>query len=109
MKTLSIQGLERISSKKLSVRRRFSRFRPLQVSICERAWRYIDSVTPAIVDRDEYSEMMRNIATIVQDALDYVNAYVNHKNGTAPLHPREYARKYGFSTLPYFDDILGLT
>ena len=70
---------------------------------------YIDSVTPAIVDRDEYSEMMRNIATIVQDVLDYVNAYVNHKNGTAPLHPREYARKYGFSTLPYIDQILGQT
>ena len=52
--------------------------------------------------------MMKNISTIVQDVLEYVNTYVNHKNGTAPLHPREYARKYGFSTLPYFDDILGL-
>ena len=70
---------------------------------------YIDAVTPAIVDRDEYSEMMRNLPTIAQDVLDYVNVYVNHKKGTAPLHPREYARKYGFSSLPYFDEILGLT
>ncbi|MBQ6399202.1 MAG: hypothetical protein IJI21_03685 [Clostridia bacterium] len=70
---------------------------------------YIDAVTPAIVDRDEYSEMMRNISTIAQDVLDYINGYVNHKNGTIPLHPREYIRKYGFSTLPYFDELLGLT
>ena len=70
---------------------------------------YIDSATPAIVDQDEYSEMMKNLPAIVQQVLDYVNAYIGHKNGTAPLHPREYARRYGFSTLPYFDSILGLS
>jgi hypothetical protein len=70
---------------------------------------YIDSATPAIVDQDEYSEMMKNLPAIVQQVLDYVNAYIGHKNGTAPLHPREYTRRYGFSTLPYFDSILGLS
>ena len=59
---------------------------------------YIDSATPAIVDQDEYSEMMKNLPAIVQQVLDYVNAYIGHKNGTAPLHPREYTRRYGFST-----------
>jgi hypothetical protein len=70
---------------------------------------YIDSATPAIVDQDEYSEMMKNLPAIVQQVLDYVNAYIGHKNGTAPLHPREYTRRYSFSTLPYFDSILGLS
>jgi hypothetical protein len=69
---------------------------------------YIDSITPAVVDRDEYSEMMRNLSSIAQEVLDYVDVYIGHKSGMTPLHPREYARRYGFSTLPYFDDILGL-
>ena len=42
---------------------------------------YIDSATPAIVDQDEYSEMMKNLPAIVQQVLDYVNAYIGHKNG----------------------------
>ena len=69
---------------------------------------YIDSVTPAIVDSDEYGEMMRNLPRIIGEVLTYTNTYINHKNGTSPLHEREYNRKYRFSTLPYFDKILGL-
>ena len=69
---------------------------------------YIDSITPAIVDQDEYSEMMKNLTRITREVLDYVDTYINHTNGTKPLHPREYKRRYGYSTLPYFDDILGV-
>ena len=69
---------------------------------------YIDTTTPAVVDHDEYSEMMKNISLITQEVLDYTNTYIEHKNGNKPLHPKQYARKYGFSSLPYFDDILGL-
>jgi len=70
---------------------------------------YIDSSARAVVDQDEYNEMMKNLPLIVQEVLDYVNAYISHKIGDVPLHPRDYARKYGFSTLPYFEDILGIT
>ena len=69
---------------------------------------YIDSSVRAIVDNDEYSEMMRNLPKIVSDELDYVNTYISHKDGTATLHPREYKRRYGYSTLPYFVSILGV-
>ncbi len=62
----------------------------------------------AIVDQDEYAEMKRNLETIVTSALSYVDTYINHVTGKAILHPREYARKYQFSTLPYFHDVMGI-
>lgn len=64
------------------------------------------SITAAIVDQDEYTEMMKNLPTIVQEANDYVDTYINHINGTTPLHPRGFSRKYQYSTLPYFHDIM---
>ena len=57
---------------------------------------------------DVYPEMMRNLPTIVREATDYVDTYINHVNGTAPIHPRAFARKYQYSTLPYFHDIMGI-
>ena len=69
---------------------------------------YIDSVSPAIVDQDEYSEMMQHLSQIVEEELEYVNTYIKHKKGEKTIHPREYARKYGYSTLSYFDTILGI-
>ena len=69
---------------------------------------YFDSTTTALVDQDEYAEMMRNLPTIVQEANDYVDTYINHVNGTAPMHPRAFSRKYQYSTLPYFHDIMGI-
>lgn len=69
---------------------------------------YFDSTTTAIVDQDEYAEMMKNLPTIVQEANDYVNTYINHVTRTAPMHPRAFSRKYQYSTLPYFHDIMGV-
>ena len=69
---------------------------------------YFDSATAASVDQDEYAEMMRNLPTIVEEATDYVDTYINHVNGTATMHPRAFARRYQYSTLPYFHDILGI-
>ena len=69
--------------------------------------RYFDSSMTAIVDQDEYSEMMKKLPIIVQETKDYVDTYINHINGTAPIHPRAVSRKYQYSTLPYFHDILG--
>jgi hypothetical protein len=69
---------------------------------------YLDSSTKAIVDPDEYTEMMRNLPKITKEAINYVDTYINHINGSAIIHAREFARNYQFSTLPYFHDIMGI-
>lgn len=68
---------------------------------------YLDTAQ-AMVDNDEHTETMTNIRKIVSDAVAYVDGYMNHVNGTKRLHAREYQRKYGYSSLPYFHDIMGL-
>lgn len=70
--------------------------------------RYLDSNRPAVVDQDEYNEMRANLPKIVEQVNRYVCTYMNHVTGKKTLHQREYTRKYGFSTLPYFHDILGI-
>ena len=67
---------------------------------------YLDTATTAIVDRDEYTELMQNLCAIVLEASHYVSTYIRHVTGISTLHPREYVRKYQYSTLPYFHDIL---
>ena len=67
---------------------------------------YFDSTTAAIVDQDEYTEMMQKLPTIVKEVNDYVNTYISHMNGTIPLHPKAFLRKYQYSTLAYFHDLL---
>jgi hypothetical protein len=69
---------------------------------------FLDEGT-AVVDSDEYKAVMNNLSEIVSGALSYVDNYVSHINGTKRLHEREFARRYSFSTLPYFHDILGLS
>jgi len=69
---------------------------------------YIDSVSTAVIDQDEYNEMMVNLQQIVTEVLDYIDTYINHINGISPLHPRQFARRYRFSTLAYFHDVLGI-
>lgn len=66
---------------------------------------YLDT-KKAIIDRDEYKETIKHLPRIVKEVEDYITTYVSHVDGTMPLHPKEYARKYQFSTLPYFHDIL---
>lgn len=68
---------------------------------------YLDDKN-VVVDQDEYVEAIRNAKTIVADAVDYVETYIGHINGTAPLHTRDFERKYKFSTLKYYHNILGL-
>lgn len=69
---------------------------------------YIDSTAKVVVDNDEYTAMMKHISTIVEDVHNYIQKYVNHVEGTKVLHPREYTRRYQYSTLPYFHPELGL-
>lgn len=68
---------------------------------------YIENV-PAVIDKDEYNETMINIEKIVSDAIGYVDTYIAHIKGEKVLHERDYGRKYGYSTLPYFHDVLEL-
>ena len=70
---------------------------------------YLDSSTHAIVDQDEYNEMKRNLSVIVQEVNDYVDTYINHIKGITVLHPKQYARRYQYATLPYFHDIMEIT
>lgn len=63
---------------------------------------------PAVIDKDEYNETMIHIEKIVSEAILYVDTYISHIKAERMLHEREFMRKYGFSTLPYFHDVLGL-
>lgn len=67
---------------------------------------YIDSCHPAVVDQDEYKETMQNLERIAQEAYEYISDYKKHINGEKKLHPREVERRYGRSTLPYFEEYL---
>ena len=66
---------------------------------------YIDNA-PAIVDSDEYKETAVNINIIMQEVDNYIDTYVNHITGKKSLNTREYQRKYRYSTLPYFTNII---
>lgn len=68
---------------------------------------YLDS-NQVVVDQDEYKNVVTNIQQIISEATDYIDTYKNHIDGSSPLHPKSFNRKYQFSTLSYFHDILGL-
>ena len=67
--------------------------------------KYINSAN-AVVDADEYTMMVKNIDKIVREINQYIGTYISHVKKSQILHEREYNRKYGYSTLPYFHDIL---
>lgn len=69
---------------------------------------HLDNVQ-GIIDSDEYTEMMQNINKIVIDVVKYVDDYVAYKhNAINCIAAQEFTRRYKFSTLPYFHDILGI-
>ena len=67
---------------------------------------YIDSSSTAVVDQDEYKETIQNLSRIVQEVYKYISGYKDDLNGINKLHPKEWQRRYGMSTLPYFDEFL---
>ena len=69
---------------------------------------YLDRA-PAVVDPDEYHAVIADLDRIAEEVVAYVDGYRHHVDGSHALHPREFARRYGYATLPYFHDILGLT
>ena len=60
------------------------------------------------VDQDEYEEVRSNLPRIVDEAVGYVDGYIGHITGISPLYAREFERRYRYSTLPYFHDIMGI-
>ena len=67
---------------------------------------YLDTDTPAVVDQDEYRETMLNLPRIVREVFAYISDYKKDLNGIEKLHPKEWERRYGKSTLPYFNEFL---
>ena len=67
---------------------------------------YIDGSHTAVVDQDEYKETMQHLERIVGEVYKYISDYKKYVNGEINLHPREVQRRYGCSTLPYFEKFL---
>lgn len=67
--------------------------------------RYL-STSNALVDNDEYNEAQLNAERIISEATRYLNDYINHNKNTITLNPEEYRKKYSYSTLSYFHNIL---
>lgn len=64
----------------------------------------------AIVDKDEFNETRDNIEYIKNDAQQYINDYVDYLMGKTRNHDKKkFERIYGYSTLQYFHNELGIT
>ena len=61
-----------------------------------------------IIDKDEYNETLTFFRRIKSEALQYVEDYTSHINGTSLLSHQEFNRRYNYSTLKYFHNELGI-
>ncbi len=68
---------------------------------------YLDT-KDAVIDRDEFIEMRKNLNKIKKEALEYVEEYIAHASGTKVLREEKFKRKYGFSARKYFHKELGI-
>lgn len=75
-----------------------------KIVIIDRA-EYIDSVD-AIIDKDEFNETIINLEKIKKEALKFVEDYILHITGIKIMHICEFNRRYAFSPLRYFHNIL---
>ena len=60
----------------------------------------------AVIDKDEFKETMQHLEKIKKEALTFVEDYILHMKGIKLLHASEFDRRYRFSTLKYFHEIL---
>lgn len=67
--------------------------------------RYL-STSNSLVDNDEYIEAMKESERIISEAVTYLDDYINHNKNIITLNPEEYRKKYFYSTLSYFHNIL---
>lgn len=60
--------------------------------------------TNGLVDNDEYVEMMRNIQQINREVNDYIDGYIQYIKNKETENKK--LKKYKYTTLKYFHDIL---
>ncbi len=63
----------------------------------------------AVVDQDEYNEVRKNLDSIVSEVTDYIDDYIGYITGVSIINTKQYDRRYRYSTLPYFHDVMGLS
>lgn len=62
----------------------------------------------AVIDQDEYTETVRHIGRIRQDAERFVQDYIAHISGIYMLSEREFDRRYHYAPLKYFHKEMGI-
>lgn len=68
---------------------------------------FIDNID-TFIDNDEYAELRRNINRIKDEAVRFLEEYIEHVSGRKLLHMSEFKRRYAYSTIRYFHKELGL-
>lgn len=76
-----------------------------KIVIIEDSSKYL-STNQRLIDNDEYNEAMSNSTRIISEAVKYIDDYINHNKNIVTLNPQEYRKRYSYSTLLYFHDIL---
>ncbi len=61
-----------------------------------------------MVDNDEYKETIINLPKIVAEVTKYINGYIQAITEAIPIDKVQFDRKYKFTTLKYFHDILNI-
>lgn len=62
----------------------------------------------AVVDTDEYKAVRMSIYKIEKQISKYIEGYVNSVSDIESADKKSFERKYKYSTLKYFHDILGI-
>ncbi|MCI8639524.1 MAG: hypothetical protein HFG41_10415 [Coprococcus sp.] len=62
-----------------------------------------------MIDKDEYMKTVKYIHRIKDEAVSYVDGYVNHIKNIKAIEKEVFDRKYGRSTLKYFHHELGIS
>ena len=68
---------------------------------------YIDT-KDALIDKDEFKETIKYLDRIKEEAMTFVEEYVQHVSGSRKMGPREFKRRYTYSPLIYFHQELGI-
>lgn len=68
---------------------------------------YIDT-KDALIDKDEFIETIKYLDHIKEEAMTFVEEYVQHVSGSRKMDPREFKRRYTYSPLIYFHQELGI-
>ena len=62
----------------------------------------------ALIDKDEFKETIKYLDRIKEEAMTFVEEYVQHVSGSRKMDPREFKRRYTYSPLIYFHQELGI-